>query len=106
MERAKDVVAVMFPYMAEELAPAEFKNELVLHLQPVARSDRGQDIRQVEDAMGDVGRQAGHRAVEGVATARIVSRAYRRQARECGGARRRECGQGTGRPEWCGARSR
>ena len=58
MQRAQDPLAAVLPDMAEVGAPAQFEDELVLHVQRLARGNAGQHVSQRDQAVGDVGRQA------------------------------------------------
>ena len=63
VQRLEDPLATMLPDMAEIGAPAELIDELVLHVERVARGHAVQDVSERDKAMRDVRRQAADGAV-------------------------------------------
>lgn len=90
VQRPEDAFAAVLPHMAEVGAPAEFEHEPVLGIEWLLRRDHSRRLGQLHEAMGDVGREPGHRAVKGVARAGVVAGTHGGDARMRRFRRRRE----------------
>ena len=87
VQAVKDVRATKLPDVPEVLAPAQLINKLVLGIQRVFSCHAGEHFRQADKAVRDVGGQAGHRALQCIAAARVVTRMHSANARQCSLAR-------------------
>ena len=87
MTGVEDRIPARLPHMTKELAPPEFEHEEVMRFEPVSRDDTCCDLRQVDETVGDVGRQPSDGAVQRVAGARVVARMQGRDARTSLGRR-------------------
>ena len=76
MQRGKNAHACVVPRVAEEFAPAQFVDQLVLHLQRVLFQNARQHFAQRDQAVGQVRRQARDSALEMVAGTRIGCRLH------------------------------
>ena len=81
VERFEDAIALVQPDVVEILAPGELVYQLVLHRQRPALQNSGQHLRQGDEAVGEIGRQASDVAIQGVARAGIGGRPNGRCAR-------------------------
>lgn len=81
MQRLVDAVAHLRPHMPEVGALAQFKHELVLGVQRVARIYGGKHLGQAQKTVGQAGRHPGVCAVQRIAGAGIVIGLQRRQSR-------------------------
>lgn len=74
----------MLPHMVEKLSPAPLENQLVFIAQRMIFRHLRSDLGQAYDAMGEIRREARHRAIQRIACAGVGSRGKRSNARERG----------------------
>ena len=81
-------VASVLPYVLKKFPPAEFENQFVFKTQRLALVHSARSIGHAEQAMRQIGRQAGHSAIKAVAGSRVGAWIHRLQTRMGSAVRR------------------